>query len=116
MAETKNFNPIDSQEVFTIPNTSDTSNSIDFLGARLLGLLHPAALTGTVLEIEGSLDGVTFFKLVNTAGVILSVPFSASRGMTFVPADFAGWRFLRLVSNSVEGADRMFTAQLRPLS
>ncbi len=116
MAETKNFNPIDSQEVFTIPNSSDTSNVIDLGGSRLLGLLHPAALTGTSLDIEGSFDGVTFFKLVNTSGVVLSVPFSASRGMTFVPADFAGWRFLRLVSDSSEGADRVFTAQLRPLS
>jgi hypothetical protein len=42
------------------------------------------------------------------------VTVSTSRGILLPPADFAGWPYIKVVSGSTEGSDRIITVLTRP--
>jgi hypothetical protein len=80
----------------------------------LCGFITPAALTGTAITFQMSSDGVTYVA-VNKDGAALSVVVTTSKYIVVNPADFAGARFIKLVSGSAEGADRVLTLCVRPV-
>jgi hypothetical protein len=105
---------VDSVSV-TIASGQTESGAVDLHGMNLVGIMMPAAFTGTSVTFKGSLDGVTYNDLYNTDGTALSVTVAADRFILIVPSDFAAVRYLKLVSGSSEGAERTITLACRML-
>lgn len=90
----------------TISNGGTVSNGIQLgVGRTVLALVTPAALTGTALSFQASVDGSTY-NTVTDEGSAYSVTAAASRFISIKPALLAGARFVKVVSGSAEGADR----------
>lgn len=97
----------------TIANGQTISDAISSLGKTLVGLITPAAFTGTIITFQISMDGTTYKTFYNSAGAIATVTVGVDRHIGLVPADFAGARFFKLVSGSSEAAEREITVILR---
>lgn len=97
------------QNTVTISNGTTTSNAIDLQGLCLVQIQTPAALTGTAITFQSSNDGVTYQPLYNDSNTQLSITVGTSRNYNIAPTDFAGCRFLKIVSNASEGSDRAIT-------
>lgn len=69
-----------------------------------LVLQFPAAMTGTSVEVQGSLDGTNYFPIY-VDGVQLTVGFVASSLQCIKPGTLFGVRNLRLRSSAVEAAE-----------
>lgn len=93
----------------TIANNQTVSGPADLGGLYLTGLLTPAALTGTVLTFQASLDGATWVPVHTPAGAAYSVTVGASRYIPIPVADFVGVRHLKVVSGTTELGDRVIT-------
>jgi hypothetical protein len=63
---------------------------------------------------EVSADGSTYVPMYDKSGSQYSVTVSTSRGILLPPADFAGWPYIKVVSGSTEGSDRIITVLTRP--
>ena len=96
----------------TIAISTTTSDAIDCLGKVLVGLIMPAAFTGTTLTIQVSMDKTTFQPFYNTSGSAVSITVGVDRHIGIVPADFAGARWFKLVGSS-QAAEREITVILR---
>lgn len=90
----------------TITSGQTVSAAIDLLGQVLCQIQIPAAFTGTTLTFQSSHDDSTYQALYNSGNIALSITVAAGRNYNIAPPDFAGCRFLKLVSGSAEGADR----------
>jgi len=99
----------------TIESGQTTSDIIDLRAQGLCGFQMPAAFTGTSITFEGSPNGDTYTSLYNTANTEYSVTVAASRFYVVNPGDFVGVRFLRFVSGSAEGAQRVILSVARSL-
>lgn len=85
-----------------------TSAAIDLNGRTLCGFIMPAALTGTALSITASdsLTG-TYLTLQDGDGADFSLAIAASKWIPINNVNLtASLRFIKLVSNASEGADR----------
>lgn len=110
------FKPLISyQTSLTIPSGSTTSNSVDFLGGSMVGLIMPAAFTGTALNFQMSDSDTTYYTLYNKDGTILQCTVAANRAIFFTPGDFVGARWMKLVSNATEASARTIKLILRNL-
>lgn len=98
-----------------IASSGTVSTAVDLHGHNLVGCVMPAAFTGTAITFQGSQEGTTFTDLYDTAGSALSITVAADRFILFTPSDFAGVRFIKLVSGSSEGAERTLTLIHRAL-
>ncbi len=76
---------------------------------RIIGLIMPAAFTGTSLTFQVSNDDSTYVDLYDNAGTQVSVTVSTSRAVSF-KADHAsllsGWNFIKIISGSTEATAR----------
>jgi hypothetical protein len=99
----------------TIASSGTTSTAIDLYGYSLVGIVTPAALTGTSFTIKGSVDNSTYVDMYDTAGTQLSITAAASRFIAIAPQDFTSVRYIKLVSGSSEGAERTITLAIRKL-
>ncbi len=115
MAEISQFNPIDGERDLVIPSSQTDSNNTDLAGARLVGLIFPSAFTGTKILFKGSINGIDFFNLFNTNGVLLEINFIGDGFIMLFPADFAALRHLIIKSDAAEGADRTIKILTRPI-
>jgi hypothetical protein len=97
----------------TILSGQTESSAIDVLGKVLVGIITPAALTGTAFTLKVSQDGTTFRDYYNTSGSQVSITVGTNRHIGIVSNDFGGIRWIKLVSGSAEGADRNITVILR---
>lgn len=100
-------------KTFTIASGQTVSDAIDTQGLDMVQIEMPSAFTGTTLTFQSSLDNSTFQACYNTSGSALSATVAASRNILLSPQDFAGVRYLKLVSGSAEGATRSIRIQLR---
>lgn len=91
----------------TITGGSTTSGVFTTQGLGLVGLAMPATFTGTTMSFQGSDDGSNYLALYNVSGTALSITVAASRLILFSPGDLVGVQFLKLVSGSTEGSDRV---------
>jgi hypothetical protein len=72
-----------------------------------LAIVTPAALTGTTLKFQASLDeGTTFYPIYNE-GTEYSVTVNISRFVALNPNVFQGVPCIRVVSGSSEAASRI---------
>lgn len=114
------FNPVlfpitNYSQSVTIPNGLTTSGTIDMQDLSMVGLIIPAAFTGITMTFLGSPDNVTFYPIYNTSGTQLSITVATSRIISFTPGDFAGMRYVQLVSGSAEAGNRIIQFVLRSL-
>jgi len=96
---------------------SGTASSAIETGANncFVGFYTPAALTGTSFTFQASPDNSTFYNVLDE-GTSYSVTVAASRYVAVKPAVFVGARYLKIVSGSAEGAERVVIACLREVA
>ena len=97
----------------TIAISGTVSTIVDLIGKVPVGIIPPAALTGTAFTIQLSEDGSTFYNFYNTSGTQASITVAVDRWIGFTPGDFAGARYMKLVSGSTEAAERTITIVMR---
>ena len=101
----------------TIAISTATSDVLDCSLGQLVGLIFPAALTGTAMTftMSNAKEG-TYVPVQATGGAsAYSITVAASK---YVPVDlntFSGIRYLKLVSGSTELAARSIIAVFRPV-
>lgn len=93
-----------------IASGQTVSGDIDLNGLRLFGITTPAALTGANLTFQVSEDGTNFFALVKDDGSAVTCAMAVDQAISLgdLFQHFAQWRYLRLVSDAAEGANRDF--------
>ena len=102
----------------TIPSGQTTSNTVDLIRTSLCGLFMPPAFTGTSIKIYAAPRATgTFLPIQDGAGGgDLSIAVAASKYIPITSlALFAGVRFIQIVSNATEGADRSIQLATRTL-
>lgn len=84
------------------------SNAINTDGMLLTGIVFPAAMTGTAVTFDFSVDGTNFHDVVETDGTEVSYTVTAGDVVRVDPSGwaFASSGFLRIVSGTAEAADR----------
>lgn len=85
----------------------------------LCGLFTPGAMTGTAISFHACPTlGGTYVDVSNGAGVDLSVTIQTGEAEYIIldPANFAGIRYLQLVSNDTEASARTITLAMRALA
>ena len=90
--------------------SEDTTNStgVKSDGLLLSGIKFPAAMTGSTITFDHSIDGTTWKNVVETDGTEVSYTVTAD---SVVRVDPSGWAFaavgwIRITSGSAEAADR----------
>ena len=101
----------------TIAISTTTSAAIDLQGASLCGIYMPAAFTGTTLKfsVATTLTG-TFVVMQDGFGNDITKTVAANKYIAVDPADFAGVRFLKIISGSTELAARSLVLGTRSIS
>lgn len=93
--------------IVTIANGATTSGAIDLQGLVLCQIQIPSAFTGAAITFSSCNDETgTYQVLYNTANTALSITVGTSRSYNIAPIDFAGCRFLKIISGSSEGSSR----------
>lgn len=100
----------------TILDSASESSVVDFQGTSLNAMVFDAAFSGANVTFEASLDGVDFFPIHNTLGILLNPLVAASRFVSLLPADFSGVRHLRVTSNLAQTGDTVIKFSTRPLN
>lgn len=93
----------------TIANGETTSGAVDLEHATVVGLRWPAAFTGSKITFTASStpDG-TYVAVVDTGGTTVEVAAAAAKVTGLIP-DLASLRWVKIVSDAAEGAERAFT-------
>jgi len=97
--------------------SADASNSLGVKtdGMLLCGIQFPAAMTGTAVTFDFSMDNSAFLDVKETDGTDVSYTVSAG---DVVRVDPSGWAFasngyIRVTSNGTEAADRSIILHFR---
>jgi hypothetical protein len=99
----------------TVATNATTSAEVDLGGTEIVGIQMPAAFTGTAITfLVSTVSGGTYQPLVDGTGSSVSKTVAASKYVGIDPTLFHGIRFVKIVSGSSEGADRVFTIISRP--
>lgn len=97
----------------TILSGATVSNAADFHSTTFSGIVLPAAFTGTALTFQVSPDGVDYQLLYGPTGAAVSLTVAGAtpaRTYSFtadVANELSHWRWVKVVSNAAEGADRL---------
>lgn len=100
----------------TIASGDTTSNAVDLSNGTITGLSMPAAFTGTALTFQVSMDGATYQLLYDSTNTLESMTVAQGRAYSVNPSVFAGWLYVKLVSNVAEGAARAVTLAIQPVN
>ena len=107
---------VDFAETAVIPISQTTSGAIDTVGMSLIGVTTSAALTGTTFTFLASDTAAgTFNPIFNDVGGQVTVTIAVDRVILWNTNDLAGIRFLKLVSNATETAERTIKLIIRQL-
>lgn len=100
----------------TIANGATTSGVQNCINGALIGIVMPAAFTGTSISLTASSSATgTFTPVYNSSGIQVAIQVGTSRTILFSPTDFIGLKYVKLVSNGAEAADRSIICILRAL-
>jgi len=99
----------------TIANGGTTSGVVDLQGRGLVAFILPAAFTGTAITFQVSADGTNFYDCYNSANSQMTCTVTQGRAYMLDPGDLVAVRFIKLVSNAAEGAERTITLIARDL-
>lgn len=102
----------------TIAFGSQVSPILNLPAGGIVGVAFPAALTGTSLTFEGTIDGVNFFTIYKIdQTTLLSAPFIANAIITIPPIETAAVpKRFRLRTGANEAAQRKIHILHRALS
>lgn len=98
--------PVASQSANTdvvIPINTALSGAVNLGGATLVGIVMPAAWTAANLTFQGSVDGVTYNEITDSAGTAVSVTAAAARYIPINPATLPGLQYV-IVRSGTSGA------------
>ena len=103
------------QALIDISADNNNSLGVNTEGMLLCGVQFPAAMTGTAITFDFSMDNSTFIDVKETDGTDVSYTVSAG---DVVRVDPSGWAFasngfLRVTSNGNEAADRKIILHFR---
>ena len=103
------------QALIDISADNNDSLGVQAEGMLLCGVQFPAAMTGTAITFDFSLDNSTWVDVKETDGTEVSYTVSAG---DVVRVDPSGWAFasngyLRVSSNGTEAADRKIVLHFR---
>lgn len=107
---------VDWDETATIASGQTVSAAVNLGGGTLVGIITPAALTGTSFTFQTSdaIDG-TYVTCEDGAGAAIAKTVSASKDIKIAPTDLLRRRYLKIVSNSAEAADRTLKLIISPV-
>lgn len=98
----------------TILSGATASAAVQLEEASICGIRTPAALTGVALTFTCSdTAGGTFDPVMTAAGAAYTLTVAASRYTVADPLVFLGVKWVKVVSGSAEGADRIITLYVR---
>jgi len=107
---------IDIQDVL-IDISEDASNSLGFKtnGLLLSGIEFPAAMTGSNITFDYSIDNTNWVDVVETDGTEVTYVVSVGNIQRLDPSGwaFAGEGWLRITSDGTEAADRTLKVYTR---
>ena len=89
-----------------VSESATVSSAIQLDGVVPIGIITPAAMTGTAIKFQFSHDDLTFTALYDTSGSEVSITSAASRWIALDKEDFLSAKSIKLVSGSSEAADR----------
>jgi hypothetical protein len=93
----------------TIASSATVSDSITVPtnGRSLIGIIIPAAMTGSTLTFKASYDGTNYDPVYFESTLLsITIPTGARRFIALDPKYFDGALYLQLVSGSAEAATR----------
>lgn len=107
---------IDFADSFVIANGETESTAVYTHGDMVTALHIPASFTGTSVsfKVASAIDG-DYLPLHSLDGALYSVPVAAGTQATLDILIMATVNFLKVVSNSAEGAEREIVAVSQPL-
>jgi len=98
----------------TIASGQQVSSKINLGGFSLVGIILPAAFTGTSLTFLASVDNTNFFPIyTTTSGTQLSYTVAQGHYVAINPQDFYGVQYLEIQSGSSEAATRTLILSLK---
>ena len=96
----------------TVATDVDDSAAVDLGGRTLVGVIMPAALTGTAISFKTSNtynDAIANYSpIYDDLGNLYSVPYGASRYVAVDVNKFLGVKNIRILSNGTEASNRTF--------
>lgn len=99
-------------DTVTIASGQTVSTAIQLDGMIPIGIIMPAAFTGTAMKFQFSQDDSTFTALYNVSGNEVSITVGTSRWIGLDKEDFYGAKSMKLVSGSTEAVERTITIVL----
>lgn len=93
-------------EDVAIASSGTTSAEIDLDNRVITSIQIPAAITSTTLAIHASTATGGTFTVVRINGTDHSEAVAASKIISINPANFWGYRYIKIVMGSAEGAAR----------
>lgn len=101
-------------EVVTIVSGGTDSAAVDLRGMTLCGIYIPSTLTSTSITFKASDEfSGTYIPVFDGLGSELSKIVASTQYIVLNPSDFAGIQYLKIVTGSLEGADREIKLALR---
>jgi hypothetical protein len=97
---------------------NDLSSVADIGGDTLVGLVLPSNYTTAAITFQVSTDNSTFVPLYNSSGQvsIANTEAVASRAISLDPADWYGWRYVKVATGTAQTTDdKTITLVTRPL-
>ena len=100
-------------ETATIANGGTTSNAIDIRDASVIGIITPAAFTGTAITLSVSTTQAgTYVPLRSTGATAISLTVAVS-GAYPLSVNVEPWSWIKLVSGSTEAAQRLISVVMK---
>jgi hypothetical protein len=103
-------------QVWTIANGQTVSDAIDKLSEDLVGFKLPATMTGATVSFQVSdddVDGAGTYQALSWEGTVVSFATASAQSVSIDPSKFAGWRWIKIVSGTAEGAERTIVPKFR---
>lgn len=99
-----------------VSDSATVSQAVNLEGATLCGFILPATFTGTTITFQiADEEGGTYVNLYDKTNTQVSFSVTQGRGYSVDPALFACAQFIKLVSGSTEGADRVIKLLVRKI-
>lgn len=110
MANPIKFTPV----LIDVSESATTSEVINLENGSPCAIYLPAAFTGTAITFTCSptIDG-TYQTLYDSTDAAVGLTVTQGRNYKLSPADFIGVKFMKIVSNDTEVADRTITVAIR---
>lgn len=100
----------------TIADGQTESTVISLDGTSLVGISFPSTFDGTniTFKVCDTSDG-TYLDYTNTAGTLVTAVAGANKAMGIIPADFAGYNYIKVIAVTPQTGDTVLTLKSRPL-